>query len=220
MEMDSGTPVRHAREEAEPVPEPVGKGADTDGKAGAARGKTKAGAELRELIRENDQRLYDFCGYMLGPGAPVDELILEIFREFGEIYRRSRRAWEPVDAKLRLFQVAWDRLRDTLALQQPAWVAGRDTRPMKGADDDLLGMWGGKRSDPTQLRVLVAERLARLDPEFRAPLVLRDVLGFEDEAAVRLLGLRWGVYRHRLHRGRLECRDALRGRSMPAGTKA
>ena len=61
----------------------------------------------------------------------------------------------------------------------------------------------------------VVDRLGRIDPEFRAPIVLRDVLGFEDEESVRILGLRWGVYRHRLHRGRLECKDALRGRSMP-----
>ena len=44
--------------------------------------------ELREFIKENDQRLYDFCVYMLYGGMDVDELILSIFREFGDHYRK------------------------------------------------------------------------------------------------------------------------------------
>jgi len=43
-------------------------------------------------------------------------------------------------------------------------------------------------------------------------MVLRDVLKFDDEEILRILNIRWGVYRHRLHRGRLAFRESLKGR--------
>jgi len=49
--------------------------------------------------------------------------------------------------------------------------------------------------------------------------VLRDILKFEDEETSRILGVRWGVYRHRLHRGRLELKDNLRGKAITAEAK-
>lgn len=36
--------------------------------------------ELREFIKENDQRLYDFCLYLFHGGLYTEDLILSIFR--------------------------------------------------------------------------------------------------------------------------------------------
>lgn len=55
-------------------------------------------------------------------------------------------------------------------------------------------------------------RLSRVDIDFRAPMVLKDILRFDDEEILRILGIRWGVYRHRLHRGRLAFRESLKGK--------
>ncbi len=172
--------------------------------------------DLREFIKENDQKLYDFCFYMLYGGMDIDDVILSIFREFGDHYRRlsgrSSTKWEPAEFRFKLFQIAWDHIRDELSRWQISWTVGRDTRQLKGMDEDLLQGYRGKNF--AELEVNLMERLSRIDPDFRAPIVLKDVLRFDDEMVARVLGLRWGVYRHRLHRGRLELKDSLRGRAI------
>jgi len=173
--------------------------------------------ELREFIKEQDQRVYDFCTYLLPQGSDRDDLVLSIFRDFGDYYRRASlqkdSAWEPLEVRIKLFQLAWDRVRE-MTLQSPvAWSAGRDTRQLKGMDEDWLKASKAKSVNPKMLVDPLREHLGRLDIDHRAPVVLRDILHFEDEEVMRVLGLRWGVYRHRLHRGRLELKDSLRGRT-------
>ena len=183
--------------------------------------KTERIPELREFVKENNEKLFSFCYYMLQEDYVIEDFALSVFREFGEIYRRisgsKEGAWEPFEIRLRLFKLAWERLRDAIATQQFSWTGGRDTRQMKGLDQDLLKEWAATSASDgaiANLDTQVVARLRKIDPDFRAPVVLRDVLAFEDEELVRILGVRWGVYRHRLHRGRLEVRDALRG--MPS----
>lgn len=180
---------------------------------------TRPGPDLREFIKENDQKLYDFCFYMLDGGYLAEEVILAAFHDFGPVFRRlaARRgdAFEPREARILLFQTAWGRIREALGRVQYQWTMGRDTRQFKSFDDDLLEKWGGKKGDLTGIESPVVERLGRVDADFRAPLVLRDILGFEDDDVIQILGIRWGVFRHRLHRGRLEFKDGLRGRLLP-----
>lgn len=102
----------------------------------------------------------------------------------------------------RLLENGWSRPADN------AFFAGRDTRPMKALEEDILE---NRRMDPAALAALADVRLMRVDAEFRAPVILRDILGFVDDDVVEMLGLRWGVYRHRLHRGRVECIEGFRG---------
>ncbi len=178
--------------------------------------------ELREFIKENDQRLYDFCMYMLHGSGSLDDLLLWIFRDFGDAYRKLSRskdsAWEHLELRIRLFQIAWEGIRDYQTRMQhsyPMATSGRDTRPAKHFDGDILTLWRGSTKDFLPIETAVLERLARIDADFRAPVVLRDILGFDDEEVVRILAIRWGVYRHRLHRGRLDYKDGLRGRTFP-----
>lgn len=179
--------------------------------------------ELREFIKDNDQRLYDFCSYLLHGGLDVEDLILAIFREFGDLYREidsARDITEASEIRIKLFQTAWQRVREALAHTQVSWSVGRDTRSLRGIDEDLLKAWGSKGKDIEALHEAVLGRLAQIDPDFRAPVVLKDVLKFKDEDAVRILDLRWGVYRHRLHRGRLELKDSLRARAITSEAKS
>lgn len=180
--------------------------------------KNEAGfPELREFIKENDQRLYDFCSYLLHGGASIDDLVLDIFRDFGDEYRKLARrrgaAWDATEVRIRLFRRAWDHVQFNLMNAQYVYTVGRDTRPMKSLDEDLLSHWR-KEKNSGRIETSALERLARIDADFRAPLVLRDILKFDDEEVVRILDIRWGVYRHRLHRGRLEFKDILRGRPV------
>ncbi len=182
--------------------------------------KTQAAArtpDLREFIKENDQRVYDFSSYLLAADFAVEDLVLLIFRDFGDAYRRihgmTTDGVPPEEMRLRLFQIAWRTIQSALHQTYYPVVGGRDTRLLKGMDEDLLPARGAK-DGAARGENRVRDRLARVDAELRAPVVLRDILKFEDEEAARILGLRWGVYRHRLHRGRLDFKDALKGLSM------
>jgi RNA polymerase sigma factor (sigma-70 family) len=63
------------------------------------------------------------------------------------------------------------------------------------------------RLDP-QLAVDIRDTLARLSPEHRALLVLRDLEGLDEQAAAALLELPTGTAKSRLHRARASFRKA------------
>ena len=63
------------------------------------------------------------------------------------------------------------------------------------------------RADP-QLAVDIRDTLARLSPEHRALLVLRDLEGLDEQAAAALLEVPAGTAKSRLHRARASFRKA------------
>ncbi len=177
--------------------------------------------ELREFVKENALPLHTFCHYLLQEEHTVEDVLLDVFRRFGDTYRKHSgkrdSGWEALEMRIRLYRLAWEKIRDETATLTFQWNLGRDTRVLKRWDENLLVK--DLTLDPTAFDALVLERLRRVDIELRAPVVLKDILRFEDEEVVRVLSLRWGVYRHRLHRGRLEFRDALRGSASSAEAK-
>jgi RNA polymerase sigma-70 factor, ECF subfamily len=53
--------------------------------------------------------------------------------------------------------------------------------------------------------------LARLAPELRAPVLLRDVEGRSTQEAADILELKPAAFKSRLHRGRMALREGLAG---------
>lgn len=185
-------------------------------------GKTKSSSlpELRELVKENDRRVFNFCLLMLEEGEVAEAVTVDSFDEFGRFYRRvtggKASGWSGAELKIRLYQIAWERIQEALSQREALVPIGRDTRQLRRSDGDLLA----KDSPPGDeaWRDQFVERLFYVDTAFRAPVLLRDLLKFTDEETTRILGIRWGVYRHRLNRGRLDLRDYLRGRLVaPVG---
>ncbi|MEZ4749553.1 MAG: hypothetical protein R3B54_02680 [Bdellovibrionota bacterium] len=176
--------------------------------------------ELREVVKEQDRRVYNFCEYMLYDPALVAPLVINIFAEFGKVYRRlESHAAEYSDSelKIRLFQVAWTFIQRHLAAQEHNLHVGRDTRDLKDFGRDLLA---GANAEDTHVREQIFQRILSLDADLRAPVVLRDILKFDDEQTMQILGMRWGVYRHRLNRGRLDFANFLRGRLVSRSSEA
>ena len=175
---------------------------------------------LQAFILEQAPRVFNFSALMLPSDTDIDELVLAIFREFGDAYRRLAKkegGREPLEIQISLFKIAWEHIRGQIAGARFHWLVGRDTRQLKELDQDILRAWKDCSKDVSYLKhhgVTLIERLNRLDLDFRAPLVLRDVLNFEDEEVLRILGIRWGVYRLRLHRGRIDFSDKLRGQAI------
>ena len=57
----------------------------------------------------------------------------------------------------------------------------------------------------------VLSALGRLDAEYRAVLVMRDIEGFDYQQMADILGLPLGTLKSRLFRARMALRDELRG---------
>lgn len=170
---------------------------------------------LREFVKENETKVYQFLYFMLFGFSGLEDVTLKVFRGFGDYFQKqtikNNSEWEKMELRIELFSMAWKAILNAQTQVEYNWAFGRDTRPLKQLDIDLLSenrSYALKKIDPE----LFIPRLARVDIDFRAPLVLRDILCFDDEEVLRILGIRWGVYRHRLHRGRLAFRESLKGK--------
>lgn len=172
----------------------------------------------REFLQENSQKVYDFAYYLLSEPESVEEVVIRTFRHFGNHYKKmttaSLNSWSQMEMRILLFSIAWERIQREMGSVAVRWVSGRDMRVQKMAEENLLrpDAKDNAKENKDHFREAVMTRFSKVDIDFRAPVVLRDVLEFPDEEVMRILKLRWGVYRHRLHRGRLELCEGLRGK--------
>ena len=94
-------------------------------------------------------------------------------------------------------------------------------RPGRGDDDQAAGLVERVRSheqaapdeqaEHRERGEQVVAALGRLDPEYRAVLVMRDIEGFDYQQMADVLGLPLGTLKSRLFRARLALRDELKG---------
>jgi len=173
----------------------------------------KSSSDLREFVKENERKIYDFC-YFMGVGPKdCDDLILDIFRDFGDSHKKlwaADNAAELFEKQVMLFQLARGHIEKHGLMNPGESGLGRDTRYFPKIETDLINEWTKLKGERDWAQTIV-DRLKGLELDFRFPLVLRDLLKFEDEVAAQILGLRWGVYRQRLHRGRRECAEKFHG---------
>lgn len=99
-------------------------------------------------------------------------------------------------------------LRIALNLGIGALRKGRrpKAQPMSARQSPTGG--GGEGGDQR----LLLESLSRVDADYRAVLVMRDVAGFEHEQIAEILGLPVAAIKSRLFRARLALRDELQGK--------
>jgi len=95
--------------------------------------------------------------------------------------------------------------RSLRSLREPAAIFGWARQQYRHLPGDLTEL--PARDDP-QLAVDVRDTLARLSPEHRAVLVLRDLEGMDEQAAAELLEVPAGTAKSRLHRARASFRKA------------
>jgi RNA polymerase sigma-70 factor (ECF subfamily) len=151
----------------------------------AQGGDTVAMNELLDALGPYVGRICGPIAYESGPDAAQETLIA--------VFRGLRSLKEPAA----LF--GWVR---AIAVREALRMARREVRgvPM---DLSVLPAVG----DP-QLAMDVRDVLARLSPEHRAILVLRDLEGLDERAAARILDLAEGTVKSRLHRARNSFRKA------------
>ena len=151
----------------------------------AQRGDAMALGELMEILAPYVGRICGPIALQDGPDAAQEALIT--------ILRGIRGLREPAA----LF--GWARV---IAVREAVRIARRAVRASAIPVEEI-----GAPGDP-QLRTDIADTLARLSPEHRAVLVLRDLEGLDELQAGRILSVPPGTVRSRLFRARRGFRKA------------
>ncbi len=91
----------------------------------------------------------------------------------------------------------------------------RGSRAVVGSLEDELvqpadpGPGPEERAQQQQLRTVLETAIRGLEPEYRAPLILRDIEGLSTTEAARAMDIGEAAFKSRLHRARLAVREAV-----------
>ena len=166
---------------------------------------------LDALLRRHPARVWAICRRLAGNDADAadatQEALITVVRRLDRFDGRSRfTTW--------LYRVVTNACLDELRRR------GRRSVPV---DDEVLA--GESAGGEPDLDAVVADRLdvdralAHLSPEFRAPVVLRDLCGLDYAEIAEVLGLPDGTVRSRISRGRAVLARALAGNPDAAGER-
>jgi RNA polymerase sigma-70 factor (ECF subfamily) len=167
--------------------------------ADAQRGDRTA---LEALLRRHHDRVAALCSRLCGPSDAPDatqEALLAVVRGLRRFDGHAAfTTW--------LYRVTTNACLDELRR--------RRRRPLPGLEDDRPLDGPGTGPDPAgavAARVDVDAALAKLAPEFRAAVVLRDLCGLDYAEIADVLGIPPGTVRSRIARGRGQLADLLVG---------
>jgi RNA polymerase sigma-70 factor (ECF subfamily) len=165
----------------------------------AARGDNAA---LDVLLRRHTALLHGVCRRILGnPDDALDatqEALLAIARKIGSFDGRAK------------FSTWAYRVATNAALDE-ARRRGRRPVPAEHLPEQSVGHGSGTESGIVD-RLDVDAALARLTPEYRAAVALRDLVGMDYADIAEVLGIPPGTVRSRISRGRAALADLLGNR--------
>ncbi len=184
--------------------------------ASALRERSEEAYEL--LVSRFQQPVYNLVYRLLAdPGESCDvvqEVFLKIFRNIGTFRSQSslktwiyRIAVNEVHNYRRWF-FRHKRQEVVLEDESPGGKNFGDTVPDRGRSPYDCALDGEKR-------VMIEEALARINPMFRAAVVLRDVEDLSYEEIADILDISLGTVKSRITRGRDAMRRQLEGRLEP-----
>ena len=157
------------------------------------------------LVRRYAERLYAVVVRFLGDSREAEDVTQEAFL----------RAWRNIDGfKGRSQFYTW---LYRIGLNEAKRRAARRPPPegLTHLDDDArteVPDWSEApetRAAEGELRDVLERAVRALDPDYRAPLILRDVEGLSTREAAEVMGLGEAAFKSRLHRARLSVREAI-----------
>jgi RNA polymerase sigma-70 factor, ECF subfamily len=175
--------------------------ADTELVLRAQRGDRAA---FEQLVRRHADRLYAVVVRFLGDRQEAEEVTQEAFiRAWRGIGRFKRDAqfftW--------LYRIGVNEAHRRAAHRPPAGlVSSLDQRHIEPPDQ---GQSPQLRAEHSDLREALEHAVRALDPDYRTPLILRDIEGLSTTEAATIMGLGAAAFKSRLHRARLAVRDAV-----------
>lgn len=182
--------------------------------------RTKAGDSraFDELVRHYQNRIYGLTFRMLGNRQEAEDLAQEVFltvhkalgswRGEGRFYTWLYRIATNT-CKNRIKYLRGRNFHRSVSVDDAPESAGQDEeRPAVPLQSKVPGPEA--MTEGNRLEAAIARELARLDPEHKLLIVLRDVQGLSYQEILRITGLQEGTLKSRLHRARLALRDRLK----------
>jgi RNA polymerase sigma-70 factor, ECF subfamily len=161
-------------------------------------------AAFEELVRRHADRLYAVVARFLGDRHEADEVTQESFirawRGIGQFKRDAQFfTW--------LYRIGINEAHRRAARgPPPGLISSLEQRSVEPAD---RREGPEKRLEHTDLRDALERAVRALEPDYRAPLILRDIEGLSTAQAAAITGLGEAAFKSRLHRARLAVREAI-----------
>jgi RNA polymerase sigma factor (sigma-70 family) len=159
---------------------------------------------FEELVRRHAGRLYAVVLRFLGDRHEADEVTQEAFI----------RAWRGIggfkrDAQFStwLYRIGVNEAHRRASRRPPAGAISSLEEDAVEPPDRAQSPHG--RAEQTDLRHALERAIRELEPDYRAPLILRDVEGLSTAQAAAIMGLGEAAFKSRLHRARLAVREAI-----------
>jgi RNA polymerase sigma-70 factor, ECF subfamily len=202
----TGRPRRHAVRVAQQHKGtgPSAQGRETDALL-VERSKRGDRLAFEELVRRYADRLYAVVLRFVGDSEEAEEVTQESFL-------RAWRSVEKFQGRSQFFTWLYriginEAKRRAERRPSPAQVVSMEERPLDDAAD--LTEAPHVRAGQKDLRRRLEQAIRALPPDYRAPLILRDVEGLSTREAAEVMGLREAAFKSRLHRARLAVRGAV-----------
>ncbi len=158
---------------------------------------------FEELVRRYSGRIYGMLFRTIGDSGLAEDAAQETFV----------RAWKALpkfrgDAKFStwIYRIAMNETNRILAREARREVLPFDDVMLEVPD---IGADPPREAEIDELRAQLEQGLRGLPPNYRLPVVLRDVEGLSNEEAAEILDLNLRNFKSRLHRGRMALRKRL-----------
>jgi RNA polymerase sigma-70 factor, ECF subfamily len=166
-----------------------------------------------EVVRQHAPRVYRLAYRLAGNPQDAEDLTQETFvRVF-----RSLASYQPGTFEGWLHRITTNLFLDMVRRRQRIRFDSLpdDSERLPGRERSPEQVYADSHLDPDIQRALDA-----LHPDFRVAVVLCDIEGLSYEEIATTLGIKLGTVRSRIHRGRLQLREALRHRAPRPGRSA
>jgi RNA polymerase sigma factor (sigma-70 family) len=158
---------------------------------------------FEELVRRHAEHLYAVVVRLVADRQDAEEVTQEAFI----------RAWRGLarfkgDSRFFtwLYRIGINEARRRTARRPLGAVASLEDESVDPPD---LRPAPDREAEHSDLRAALERAVRALDPDYRAPLILRDVEGLSTAEAAAIMGLREAAFKSRLHRARLAVRNAV-----------
>lgn len=162
------------------------------------------------LVREHQDRVFDFCVRMVGDREEASDLVQEIFVSVHQNLGKFRE-----DSKLStwIFRISKNQCINRLKYLKRRG-RGRSDEYGEVGEDVLSGAMGAPPTPDAALesareRARVQWAISQLEPDARMLVALRDIEGLSYEEIIEITELPEGTVKSRLHRAREKLADLL-----------
>jgi len=181
-------------------------GSEAGGVVADVRASTWVPPTWEEVVREHSARVYRLAYRLSGNQQDAEDLTQEtfvrVFRSLAEYTPGTFEGW--------LHRITTNLFLDLVRRRQRIRFDAlpEDTERLAGRERSPEQVYADLHLDPD-----VQNALDALPPDFRAAVVLCDIEGLSYEEIAATLGIKLGTVRSRIHRGRLQLREALSHRA-------